>query len=306
MDDMIAENNQRHFQYLGCSGALTDAIKDKQVPKMQKSQAVLLSAGGNDAHLSTILNYCVYQWSAIWFWSCDGELNKAENEVNSDSYFKRMTDMLRAIESKLTDANSRIYWAGYMRFFDTSTDECDKVTWAFTSKIGFRQYLTRSRRTRFNDLTDLVNQKIQDACKTVDRCVYVDSEPGVDQNQGRYCMPGINEHYYGGIDSPVDGWNREKTVFYEWSTTKDNDEDGEKAIDQPEKRDKSSQRTQSFTSLETRSDTAGALNNDAFEGAIGNWIIQGTRDGTLNVSAAQFGEVNTQGLPTWYAMPKIE
>jgi hypothetical protein len=30
------------------------------------------------------------------------------------------------------------------------------------------------------------------------------------------CMPGINEKYYGGVDSPIDGWNREKTVFYEW------------------------------------------------------------------------------------------
>lgn len=30
------------------------------------------------------------------------------------------------------------------------------------------------------------------------------------------CMPGVNEKYYGGVDSPVDGWNREKTVFYEW------------------------------------------------------------------------------------------
>ncbi|KAL8724762.1 MAG: hypothetical protein Q9181_006691, partial [Wetmoreana brouardii] len=236
MDDVIAENNQRHFQYLGCSGALTDAIKDKQVPKMQKSQA----------------------WSAWWFWSCDGELDKAENDVNWDSYFKGMTDMLRAIESKLTDANSRIYWAGYVIFFDSSTDEYDKVTWAFTRVLGFRQ-------TRFNDLTDLVNQKIQDACKTVDLCVYVDSEPCVDQNRGRYCMPGINEKYYGGIDSPVDGWNRERTVFYEWSITKDDDENGEKTIDQPEKRDESNKRGKSFISLETRSDTPGALNNDTFE-----------------------------------------
>ena len=29
-------------------------------------------------------------------------------------------------------------------------------------------------------------------------------------------MPGINEHYYGGVESPIDGWNRERTVFYEW------------------------------------------------------------------------------------------
>lgn len=235
MDDMMAENNQRHFQYLGCSGALTGAIKDKQVPKMQLSQAVVLSAGGNDAHLATILNYCVYQWSSSWPWSCDGELDKAVNEVKSDGYFKGMTDMLTAIEGKLIGVNSRIYWAGYMRFFDTSTNECDGVTWAFSTRYFFREYLRQPRRyaisirqevvsegkliscrIRFNELTDLVNQKIQDACRTIDRCVYVDSEPSVEQNQGRYCMPGINENYYGGIDSPVDGWNRERTVFYEW------------------------------------------------------------------------------------------
>lgn len=111
----------------------------------------------------------------------------------------------------------------------------------------------------------MVNSRIQAACKTVDRCVYVrhltvlpclilsrntheisldsdhgallkdtqltssserrdadyemcqvDSEPAVDQIEGRYCMPGINEKYYGGIESPIDGWNREKTVFYDW------------------------------------------------------------------------------------------
>ncbi|KAI4197889.1 MAG: hypothetical protein LQ350_005648 [Teloschistes chrysophthalmus] len=299
MDDMIGENNDRHFQYLGCSGALTNTIREKQVPKMQQSQAVLLSAGGNDAHLSTLLNYCVYQWTAIWPWTCDGELSKAEADVNSDSYLKSMTEMLKAIEGKLVDGNSRIYWAGYMRFFDTSTNECDEVTWAFTRVFGFRQFLTQARRERFNKITDLVNQKIQDACKTVDRCVYVDSEPEVDRNAGRYCMPGINEHYYGGIESPIDGWNRERTVYYEWSTTKDNDADDEKNIDQPQKREEMGQRGESFISLDRRSDTPGPLDNSTFEGAIGNWIIQGTQDGTLNVSATQFGEVNAQGLPDW-------
>ena len=146
LDDMIAENNQRHFQYLGCSGHLTGDIKDKQVPKMQKSQAVLVSAGGNDAHLAVILNYCVYQWAAQWFWSCDGELNSAVDEVNSDAYFKSMTDMLAAIETKLVDGNSRIYWPGYMKFFDDTSKDCDDVTWAFTRVIGFRQYLTQARR----------------------------------------------------------------------------------------------------------------------------------------------------------------
>lgn len=73
-----------------------------------------------------------------------------------------------------------------------------------------------SCRTRFNDLVNMVNEKIQAACKTVDRCVYVDSEAQVDKIGGRMCMPGVNENYYGGVNSPTDGWNRERTIFYEW------------------------------------------------------------------------------------------
>ena len=146
MDGLFGENAVRHFQYLGCSGAKVPEIKDKHVPKMQKSQAVTLTAGGNDAHLATLLNYCVYQWATAWLWTCDGELDKAEKEVQGDAYLKDMKDLLIAIEGKLQDDNSRIYWAGYMRFFDTSTKECDDVTWAFSRNYGFRQFLTQARR----------------------------------------------------------------------------------------------------------------------------------------------------------------
>lgn len=83
-------------------------------------------------------------------------------------------------------------------------------------KFSLYESLIVLHRTRFNKLTDLVNEKVQDACKTIDRCVYVDSEPSVDKLGGRMCMPGVNEKYYDGVDSPTDGWNREKTVFYEW------------------------------------------------------------------------------------------
>lgn len=165
MDDMIAENAQRHFQYLGCSGALTGDMKSKQVPKMQKSQAILISAGGNDAHLSVILNYCVYQWSSKWLWGCDGELNAGETEVKSDSYFKDMTGMLSAIEGKLVDVNSRICWPGYMKFFDDTSKDCDAVTWAFTRVWGFRQYLTQARRyvTGFDRNVNNITDKLQDS-----------------------------------------------------------------------------------------------------------------------------------------------
>lgn len=84
-------------------------------------------------------------------------------------------------------------------------------------------------------------------------------------------------------------------VYLNRSTTKDNDEDGEKDVDQPEKM----KRDESFISLEPRNDIPGPLDNDTFEGAIGNWIQQGVADGTLDTQAADAGEVNAQGLPDW-------
>ena len=83
------------------------------------------------------------------------------------------------------------------------------------------------------------------------------------------------------------------------STTKDNDVDGEKSIDQPEKRDEDAEEGGSFISLRTRNDTPGSLDNSTFEGNVGNWIQEGIADGTLDTSAANFGEVNAQGLPDW-------
>ncbi|KAL8881429.1 MAG: hypothetical protein Q9198_001372 [Flavoplaca austrocitrina] len=273
MDGMLGTNPIRHFQYLGCSGALIDDIKNNQVPKMQRSKAVLLSAGGNDAHLAVILNYCVYQWASKFYLSCDPHLDSGESEVKSDGYINSLKSLLQAVEAKLANDASRIYWAGYMKFFDDTSADCDEVTWAFSYQYTTRQFLTQARRRRFNRITDLVNQKIQDACRSVKRCVYVDSEPSVDRLGGRMCEPGVNEK----------------------STTKDNDEDEEKNIDQPEKR----QLDDSSHPLDPRNDIPGPLNNDTFQGKIGNFILQGTQEQTMDVEGARAGEVNAAGIPTW-------
>ncbi|KAL8893978.1 MAG: hypothetical protein Q9192_004737 [Flavoplaca navasiana] len=225
MDGMMGINPLRHFQYLGCSGALIDDIKNDQVPKMQRSKAVLLSAGGNDAHLAVILNYCVYQWASKFYLSCDPHLDSGESEVKSDGYVNSLKSLLQAVEAKLANDASRIYWAGYMKFFDDTSADCDEVTWAFSYQYTTRQFLTQARR----------------------------------------------------------------------STTKDDDEDEEKNIDQPEKRELDD----SSHPLDPRNDIPGPLNNDTFQGKIGNFILQGTQDQTMDVEGARAGEVNVEGIPTW-------
>lgn len=97
----------------------------------------------------------------------------------------------------------------------------------------------------------------------------------------------------------AEGFSSKTLISWCRSTTKDNDEDEEKSIDQPEKRDGVGEEGESFISLKTRNDTPGSLDNSTFEGNVGNWIQQGIADGTLDTTAASFGEVNAQGLPDW-------
>ena len=143
---MIGENSQRRMQFLSCSGALVPSITKDQVPKMQNSQVITVSAGGNDANLADILNYCVYMWLTRWFRSCEDALKDSQNAINADKYTTDLNDLMKAVSGKLIDANSRIYWVGYEQFWDTTTNDCDKVTWSFTRNYGFRQYLTQDRR----------------------------------------------------------------------------------------------------------------------------------------------------------------
>lgn len=138
-----------------------------------------------------------------------------------------------------------------------------------------------------NDLVTLVNEKIVKACSDAGpKCVYVDPSADFDAILGRFCEPGVNEKYYGGTE---EGWNREQTCFYEWSTTKDNDEDKEKG-DKQKKRDDAA--------------PFGSSSNSTFEGAIANWIKLGQEsngENDINSTEAHLpdGDFTSQGLPDW-------
>lgn len=87
-----------------------------------------------------------------------------------------------------------------------------------------------------NDLVDLVNNKIQDIVKAASpqKVTYVDWQDSVTDISGRYCEPSVNELWFDGYGLSQD---REQTVFYEWGTTKDDDEGDElPAHDELEKR----------------------------------------------------------------------
>ncbi|KAI9826356.1 MAG: hypothetical protein M1832_000273 [Thelocarpon impressellum] len=252
-NDMIGLNPDRKFQYLACSGALVPDVRDKQVPKMNSAvDLVVLNAGGNDAHLATLLNYCVYTWLALWS-SCETEMKSAQDAINAPEYVDDLRSLRTAIKPKLDSNHGRVYWVGYERFFDDTTTTCDEVTWA----IGFTtaQMLTRERRTALNGLVDLVNSKIKAVCGEDSQCVFVDVNDSLDKFAGHYCQPGVNESF----KSPEEAWNRELTRFYQFGTTTDDDTDDEKGIDQPQRRD----------------DASTTYDNLTFEGAVANWVNMG-------------------------------
>ncbi|WYZ39563.1 hypothetical protein EsH8_III_001477 [Colletotrichum jinshuiense] len=260
---MLGDNSLRRIQHLACSGAKADDVLKRQIPKLKPSQLIMLSIGGNDAHLSSILNYCVYQWSLAWTWTCAKELEAAHKDIDSKEFFDNLGDIMELAKGKLIDKNSRIIWTGYERFFNADTKECDKVTWGFIYKFGFREYLTQARRKEMNNLVDKVNHVIKGVCDEHDECIFVDSNKQIEAFRGRFCEPGVDETYQTG-----NGANRE--------TTKDNDDEEEKKIDQPQKRVDIDLKTMA-------SSAAKSWNNDnsTFEGSIASFIADGIEKGNL-------------------------
>ncbi|RSL80996.1 hypothetical protein CEP52_017292, partial [Fusarium oligoseptatum] len=109
------------FQFKSCSGAVVKDIIEKQIPTLAGSQdVIMISAGGNDAELTLVLNQCIFQWLAFnkgqaaigfvaellrmkwakgWDWivnsrGCEGQLGHSLKIIESDDFAKRLDKML--------------------------------------------------------------------------------------------------------------------------------------------------------------------------------------------------------------------
>lgn len=82
-----------------------------------------------------------------------------------------------------------------------------------------------------NDLVDLVNTKIKAVInKAGPQVVFVDWSMDVDAIKGRYCEPGVDELWDKDTKHGI-SQNREETVYYEWGTSKDDDDSDDKSHD---------------------------------------------------------------------------
>jgi len=196
-DVRMGDPATRTFQFLACSGAKTSDVLSDQIPRLGPNQNLItLSIGVNDVGLSDILNDCVFQWSSTPLSDCDKTLATAQMKIDEELP-KNLDKVIAAIKRKLSTVSGsagELYVAGYAHFFDDTTDDCDNQTWSFWYQLAAKQYLTKDRRQKMNQLVDNVNAKILAAVQAAgEQVVFVNYDPYVTFFNGRYCENGVNE-----------------------------------------------------------------------------------------------------------------
>jgi hypothetical protein len=101
------------------------------------------------------------------------------------------------------------YYAGYAKFFDTTDNTCDTVSWHMWLNLFTREYLTKDRREKMNSLVEAMNTAISSAVQRAGPQVhFIDYDNDVGVSRGRYCQPGQDE-------GNGRGANLEDLFFYE-------------------------------------------------------------------------------------------
>ena len=157
---------------------------------------MLLSAGGNDALLSDILDHCIFGWRSLSYSasSCESTLEKVSGII-TNTLPGALDALITAAKAKLTPTTGRIYYTAYAQFFDQDDTQCNSVKWNFwPDPFGNAQPLDAARRTKLNGLTVDVNNAIQAAvARAGNQVVYVDYDQYYTGFTGRFCESGITE-----------------------------------------------------------------------------------------------------------------
>ncbi|KAB8211919.1 fibronectin type III domain protein [Aspergillus parasiticus] len=225
-DERLGDPDARTFQFKSCSGAVIDDVINDQIPSISgNQQVILLSAGGNDAELSNILNQCIFQWSALkavevneaktvalanqdYTWAetfdwdslgygCEGQLTRTRNIIDGDAFSIRLDSIIEAAKEKLA--------SDYAKFFaEDLSSECDDVSWS-TWLYPFQgsEKLTKDHRKIMNELVDAANSQIV--------LKFVDYDSYVGHFNGRFCEKGVDE-------STAESNTRTGLMFYELNT----------------------------------------------------------------------------------------
>ncbi|KAH8812729.1 SGNH hydrolase-type esterase domain-containing protein [Xylogone sp. PMI_703] len=186
------------FTYTACSGAITTGIFE-QVNALDEGQdLVILTAGGNDLCLSTMIDKCIAGANPNED-DCDSAIAHAKSGLADGGYFKQnIKDLLTAIDSKMA-TNGIVVQVLYAQYFNDQTDDCTSEDWQIIDlSAGPGLALTKERRTTFNSLVLQTNTVIKEAVEEVAATaktmtlVTADWDPWAPLTGGQFCEPGAS------------------------------------------------------------------------------------------------------------------
>jgi hypothetical protein len=203
-----------------CSGDTIDGL-EKQIE--QWSNAVdasfaTLTIGGNDLGFSNLVYYCVITPNPFWSGasnraSCDQAENNARSLMQSGALQSKLTAVYLQILNKATQANFKLYVAGYTPFFNDQTTDCDVSSFhawwggykAASDWPTYRTvFLTTDLRSELNELVTDLNNVIEAAVADANQqhgsqAVYF-ADVTTAFNGHRWCEDGIHE------PDPTNAW----------------------------------------------------------------------------------------------------
>ncbi|KAF1836712.1 hypothetical protein BDW02DRAFT_628580 [Decorospora gaudefroyi] len=157
-----------------------------------KPQVAVVTIGGNDAKLSTILNDCIYRgWNPG---NCDETLASLQRDIDNGSLREKINYALYEVAHAGRQAGGadpresfQVYVLGYITFFNEEERACDEFSWAWWPWMTTPK-LTRELRKKLNDKTRQVNDVVKKAVKDLESMgvIFVD---GLEEayNNHRYC-----------------------------------------------------------------------------------------------------------------------
>lgn len=174
------------FYFGACGGTLMNDLRRQMAEDPNHSSVVWGMFGGNNAYFGAIARACIYQpysaehpfgWGPPWDEDkdetglCKQNIKKADSYLSSPKAMRRETtdaldDILEVAQNNLT-SNSPLdlYTSSYVRFFDETTDDCDKWSFAHDKLSVGHPKVVKGLRKVINDRVLQVNSLQADIIK---------------------------------------------------------------------------------------------------------------------------------------------
>jgi hypothetical protein len=215
------------FYFGACGGTLMNDLRRQMAEDPNHSSVVWGMFGGNNAYFGAIARACIYQpysvehpfgWGPPWDEDkdetglCKQNIKKADSYLNDPKAMRReltdaLDDILEVAQNNLTKGSPLdLYVSSYVRFFDETTDDCDKWTFAHDKLSIGRPKVVKGLRKVINDRVLQVNSLQADVIKNykipppnLPNVRVHNSQPDSTFDSHRFCEKGATyeDQYYG-------------------------------------------------------------------------------------------------------------